>query len=359
MKVLKYLEFAKKENINLLVYNGKQELVSVETTILDGHYKDIEGNNFYITIEFGVDLPGEYSVKRKFPYEFLSFHLTMEYFRGILLLSKEHSIKTTDIKTAEYLKELISKKLSQRFDFVGMYTTYDIIDTDIIREIEEFMYPSSEEFMIYASPVPKFSTEFKSFEKKIKIKNIVNESIKLDTSGYKEVYENLTILDDALLASIKAKQLDIKEVFDIDGGNIEGLSKDPEFANNLLKNSLRPSDIIDTDDFQTFLKNRMKFMFIYHMDSSDLDEPVYVFIQKGNSTKLYEINDRVQNFYDKLISKTIEIEYRGKKYLYNISNANEWVLQNTENKSSIFKEVIRSEELSDIIKNRKIKIEII
>ena len=107
-------------------------------------------------------------------------------------------------------------------------------------------------------------------------------------------------------------------------------------------------------------------LFIYDINSNELENPIYLMMQIWNDTldkwqdvKLYKVNDDVKKFYDKLTSRTIEIVDADQNYIYATSNGNEWVLQNSDKENDIYKKTFRKEELEDLVRDKKIKINVI
>jgi hypothetical protein len=107
-------------------------------------------------------------------------------------------------------------------------------------------------------------------------------------------------------------------------------------------------------------------MFVYDINSNELENPLYLLMQIWNDTmdkwqdvKLYKVNDDAKKFYDKLTSRTIEIVDGDQNYIYTTSNGNEWVLQNTDKENDIYKNNFRKEELEELVKEKKIKINVI
>jgi hypothetical protein len=120
--------------------------------------------------------------------------------------------------------------------------------------------------------------------------------------------ESLTILSDNLLDSIKAKEVNIKDVLGISSQNdLDIFSKNEEFIKAISKLGLKKSEIQNTADYETFIdpKNPIKFILIYDANSSELENPLYILMQNIKEIKMYEINDDFNNFYDKLSSKII------------------------------------------------------
>ena len=198
------------------------------------------------------------------------------------------------------------------------------------------------------------------------------ESIKFDLSIVNiDMNESLSIWYDELLDSINAEEVDIFDTFKlpkndyIDKLDLEYLSDNIEFINSLSSIGLKKSSIQSSDDFESFINKPCRFMFIYNIESNELENPNYLLFQSWNDTlnkwtnsKLYKINNNVNRFYDKLSSKVIEVEDDGQKYIYSTSNSNEWVLQNIDAENDIFKKYLRKEDFENLIKDRKVKIRI-
>jgi hypothetical protein len=149
--------------------------------------------------------------------------------------------------------------------------------------------------------------------------------------------------------------------------DIDFLSDNVEFINSLSSIALKKSPIQLSDDFECFINKPCKFMFIYGVETSELENPTYILFQTWNETlnkweecKLYKVNDDVKKFYDKLSSKTIEIIDGDQNYIYTSSNAgNEWELQNKEKENDTYKKSFRKDELQKLVTNSKVKITII
>lgn len=189
-----------------------------------------------------------------------------------------------------------------------------------------------------------------------------------------ELLESLTIWHDALLSSIAAEEVDIYETFHLpveeykDKLDLDFLEDHVEFINSLSSIALKKSGLQHSDDYSTFINKPCKFMFIYGINRNELENPEYLLFQswqealeKWDDVKCYKVNENIQRFYDKLSSRTIELidTGSGENYIYNISNANEWVLQNSEKENDTYKKVFRKEELEDFLKNNKIKVEVL
>jgi hypothetical protein len=210
--------------------------------------------------------------------------------------------------------------------------------------------------------------------RKLKTYNQFKESLVIDLGfqNIEDLLESLTIWHDALLSSIGAEELDIFDTLKLptddfrDKLDLDILGDNVEFINSLSSIALKKSQLQNSDDYQTFLNKPCRFMFIYDINSNELENPVYIMMQVYNDTlrkwddiKIYKIKDDVKKFYDKLTSRTIEIVDSDQNYIYETSNGNEWVLQNKDKENDVYKSVFRKEELQDLLKDRNIKINIL
>jgi hypothetical protein len=211
--------------------------------------------------------------------------------------------------------------------------------------------------------------------RKIKTYNQFKESLVIDLSfqGIEDLLESLTVWYDALLSAIGAEEVNIFDTLKLrqdDFSNkldLDSLGDNVEFINSLSSIALKKSPIQNSDDFQTFLNKPCRFMFLYDINSNELENPIYIMMQVYNDTlsswdnsKIYKIQDDVKKFYDKLTSRTIEIVDGDQNYIYTTSNGNnEWVLQNKDVENDVYKQTFRKEELENLVKDRKIKINVI
>lgn len=210
--------------------------------------------------------------------------------------------------------------------------------------------------------------------RKIKTYNQFKESLVIDLSfqGIEDLLESLTVWYDALLSAIGAEELNIFDTLKLpqddfsDKLDLDVLGDNVEFINSLSSIALKKSQLQNSDDYQTFLNKPCRFMFIYDINSNELENPVYIMMQVYNDTlrkwddsKIYKIKDDVKKFYDKLTSRTIEIVDGDQNYIYTSDNANEWVLQNKDRENDVYKAVFRKEELEELIRDKKIKINVI
>lgn len=210
--------------------------------------------------------------------------------------------------------------------------------------------------------------------KYLKKYQIFKESILIDlgVQNIQDLLESLNIWTDALLNAIDAEEVDIFDTFKLpndmfsDKLDLDYLNDNIEFINSLSSIALKKSEIKNSEDFQTFLNKPCKFMFLFDINSNELENPQFLLFQTWNETsknwenvKSYKVKDDVKRFYDKLTSRTIEIVDADQNYIYQTSNGNEWVLQNSDQENDIYKRVFRKEELQDLLKAKSIKINVI
>lgn len=210
--------------------------------------------------------------------------------------------------------------------------------------------------------------------KKIKTYNQFKESLVIDLNFQRieDLLESLTVWHDALLSSIGAEEVNIFDTLKLpqdifrDKLDLDLLGDNVEFINSLSSIALKKSTLENSEDYQTFLNKPCRFMFLYDINSNELENPVFIIMQVFNETlrkwddaKIYKIQDNVKKFYDKLTSRTIEIVDADQNYIYTTSNGNEWVLQNKDNVNDIYKETFRKQELEELIRDKKIKINVI
>lgn len=198
------------------------------------------------------------------------------------------------------------------------------------------------------------------------------DSLQIDLSvELIDINESLGIMYDSILKSIGAEEMDIVETFKlpenyIDRLDLEFLHDDVVFINSLASVGLKKSQLQNSEDYETYLTRPCRFMMIYNVESNEIENPVFILIQSWNdslkkweSLKLYKFNGDVRKFYDKLSSKIIEIELDDEKFIYNSTNKNEWILQNSDKSNKKFKKYLRKEELEELLKDRRIKLRIV
>ncbi len=199
-----------------------------------------------------------------------------------------------------------------------------------------------------------------------------HESFKIDTSFdlIDNLKESLSMWHDVLLASIGAEEVNIVDEFHLDREtmdlDLENLSNSTEFLNSLSSIGLKQSSVEETDNYETFINKPCKFMLVYDVNANELETPEYILFQSWNNgekkweeTKLYKINGNINDFYDKLTSRTIEIIDGENNYIYNTSNGNDWILQNTQNQTDSYTKTFRKEEFEELLDRKGLKLNII
>jgi hypothetical protein len=207
----------------------------------------------------------------------------------------------------------------------------------------------------------------------LKTYNNYLESLQIDLSIVSvDLNESLGIYYENILQSIGAEEKDLYDTFSlpkddfVDKLNLDVLTNNTEFINSLASIGLKKSTVQSSEDFETYLNKPCRFMLIYRVEANELENPSFILFQSYNQTidnweepKLYKINGEIKNFYDKLSSKVIEVDDNGEKYIYNTTNGNEWSLQNIDKENDIYKKYFRKDEFEKLIKDRKVKINII
>jgi hypothetical protein len=204
----------------------------------------------------------------------------------------------------------------------------------------------------------------------IKGYNNFKESILIDLNiqSVADILESLSVWDDSLLSAIGAEEVNMFDTFKLpidefkDKMDLDYLEDNVDFINSLSSIALKKSEVKLSDDYETFISKPCRFMLIYNINSNELENPSYLIFQSWNETlskwedvKLYKVNGDIQRFYDKLISRTIEIDG---EYIYS-NQANEWILQNKEKATDVYKEVLRKNEMEDFLNNNKVKVNIL
>ena len=183
--------------------------------------------------------------------------------------------------------------------------------------------------------------------------------------NFSDVLESLSIFQDNLLTSINAESVDFAKEFNYNLKNpnmdLDLLAENSKFVTALQNKGLKTSTVENTDDFETFVSRSMKFMPIRQEDANELMNPKYIIIQNRDESKNawgelrpFKVHDEIKKFYDTLSSKTIEMKYKGKNYIYSTSNSgNEWDLQNVKDADNIFKKYLRKEDLKKLVEEIK------
>lgn len=180
------------------------------------------------------------------------------------------------------------------------------------------------------------------------------------------ITENLLTGIAPLLQSIDAKKVDLYYTLGLDKDKflnkpIDEIYNDSDFNQKLYDKKLKKEELISTLDTESFLKEQYDFkcFLLIERNMTKIDNPKYLILQymKNNTWSevfMYEVNNSIRNFFEKLTSKTIEILDDNHNYIYQTSNSgNNWILQNIENKTNIYKETLDKKEMKEIIKDKK------
>lgn len=204
--------------------------------------------------------------------------------------------------------------------------------------------------------------------KLLKYRNI-HEMLSLDLGLENiDISESMSVWYEVLLQSINAEELDITNELGkgLNISNIDNLIDSSIFDKVLNRKSLKKSCLYNSDDYETFMNKPCKWVFLYDINSNELEEPLYILFNVWNETlrkwsdiSLYKVNGDINNFYDKLTSKTIEIIDGTDNYIYNTADCNTYELQNLDKANDIYKRFYDREEIIDLINNKKLKINII
>lgn len=183
------------------------------------------------------------------------------------------------------------------------------------------------------------------------------------------IRESITTDVDGLLDSINDKKVDF---FALHLSNdsylnktIEDLYNDGDFNKQLFKDDLKKGQMESTMDIENFLRKDidMKFFFLYSRKETILDNPNFLILQyykddKWYPIEIYTIKGKVEDFYDKLTAKTIQLTSNNIIYVYQTSNSgNNWLLEDKNKKTDKFKENLETDDIKELIRSgAKLKI---
>jgi len=189
-----------------------------------------------------------------------------------------------------------------------------------------------------------------------------------------DILESIVTDSDALLNSIKAKEIDLFQAFefspdDIDSNfSIEELYDNKPFNDSINNKEYKKIELESTEETETFIEDTIvvKFFSIYEKDASELEKPEYIIYQSKKKSdsewepvKCYKVNDDMKHFYDKLTNKSVEIKKGDKTYLYSTSNSgNDWQLQAQEEDGN-FKEFMSNDDIKAILLDDDVSITIL
>jgi len=206
------------------------------------------------------------------------------------------------------------------------------------------------------------------------IKENIKEEIE-DIISQADILESIVTDSDSLLKSVNAEEVNFLDTFKLNADKftdfmtIEQLYNSQEFNKKLNKIGLKKDQLESTDESETFIEKTIdiKFFLIHKINESEIEQPEYIIFQsrkKGgdwDGIKCYIIKDQIRKFYDKLTSKTIELEKDGKIFIYMTSNGgNNWILQRTRDNQddNTFKDNLDNKNIKELLKDSTIKITI-
>jgi len=148
--------------------------------------------------------------------------------------------------------------------------------------------------------------------------------------------------------------------------NLSDLYNNANFNKQIIKKKLKKGKLESTKDNQTLLSDNyiLTFFFIYDKNSIEIEEPKFILLQYYDKTKkqlseimVFKNHKNINDFYQKLTDSTIEITKGNKTYIYNTSNSgNNWELRNANLVKGKFKDDLDIDQMNDLLKDRKIKI---
>jgi len=191
---------------------------------------------------------------------------------------------------------------------------------------------------------------------------------------YKEfLNENISTGIAQLLQSVDAKQVEFyyklglnKDKF-VDK-DINFIYNDSDFNKALYNKKLKKSELTSTSEMENFLKKQydIKYFLLIDRDIPKIDTPKYIVLQYSKKNMgwsdvyMYKVNGNIRNFFEKMTSRTVEIDDNDTKYVYQTSNSgNNWILQNIDDKTDTFKETLENDELRDILSKKNLELNII
>ena len=194
-----------------------------------------------------------------------------------------------------------------------------------------------------------------------------------------EILESIVIDSDELMSNVYAEKISFEgDPFNFNikkyshDYTIEQLRNNPDFNDILSNMELFISELSNTNDYDTYIVDTVKYMLIHKRENrklsglEKLSDPEYIIFQtkdmNGNwirdNIKIYKVNGNFSNFYNKLTSKTIEIEKDNKKYIYT-SNGENWMLKNITNKDDQFKDIMSVDDIKLVLKDNGVRITIV
>jgi len=184
---------------------------------------------------------------------------------------------------------------------------------------------------------------------------------------FEQYHNDLHIDLNELIKNSKLIELDFESVFNTFDTDLDHLLENPKFLKELNENDLVATDIKDTKDFATLADKDFKYVLLNVINDNPknkMQKTKYILLQEESSDKirLFDVTKNLKQFFNKLTNKIIKVTDKnsGKTYIYVTYNGGKnWELQNTRDKTNIFKKILDLDELLKIlnnVKNLKIKV---
>jgi hypothetical protein len=212
---------------------------------------------------------------------------------------------------------------------------------------------------------------FENLLKDIENIELTNISLELD------ILESIVTDSDELLNTIKAKEVDLFQTFELNPDQLKSnftlqeLYDNQNFNKSIGKKGYKKNELESTEETETFMDDTIvvKFFSIYKKDASELDQPEFILYQskkrkskEWGQVKCYKVNDNMKNFYDKLTNKSVEIKKGDKTYVYVTSNSgNDWQLQKSVKNQDTdkFKEYMSNNDIKAVLMDDDVSITIL
>jgi len=206
------------------------------------------------------------------------------------------------------------------------------------------------------------------FENAVEMQEIFNDA---------DVLESIVTNSDELLNTIKAKEVDLFQTFELNPDllksnfSIQELYDNQNFNKSLTKKNFKKNELESTEETETFIDDTIvvKFFSVFKNNASELEQPEYIIYQSKKRSdknwgqvKCYKVNDNMKNFYDKLTNKSVEIKKGDKTYVYVTSNSgNDWQLQKSikNQDTDRFKEYMSNDDIKAILLDDDVSITIL
>lgn len=159
-------------------------------------------------------------------------------------------------------------------------------------------------------------------------------------------------------------ELNFESLFKTYDTDLEHLLNTPDFMEELSRRNLIVKELHNSKDIAHLLDTNIQFAFIVFADKKNpnIQEPKYVLIQnEEDKIRLFYNVEDVNRFHEKLSSRIIKVKEQSttNEYIYMTSNGGmNWILQNTEDETDLFKKEISGETLIQMQTNNKVEIKI-